>query len=117
MSRRNKIRDKIISNVVESFLGFMIDGEPSACWIWQGGDSGSGRGGGYGRMSLDGQTVAVHIVMFVNEFGFVPGKKQIDHKCENRLCCNPAHLQMLTHRQNQRRRRKNFKRCQHDKVA
>jgi hypothetical protein len=55
-------------------------------------------------MSLDGQTVAVHIVSFVNKNGFVPGKKQIDHLCNNRMCVNKDHLEMVTHLQNQRRR-------------
>ena len=55
-------------------------------------------------MSLDGQTVAVHIVSFTNKNGFVPGKKQIDHMCNNRLCVNEEHLQMVTHRKNQKLR-------------
>jgi len=55
-------------------------------------------------MSLDGQTVAVHIVSFVNKNGFVPGKKQVDHLCNNRMCVNEAHLEMVTHKENQRRR-------------
>ncbi len=49
---------------------------------------------------------AVHRVMFTNEHGYVPGKKQIDHKCRNRLCVNPDpdHLEMVTHKRNQMRR-------------
>jgi hypothetical protein len=57
-------------------------------------------------MSLNGQTVAVHKVMFTHEHGFIPGKKQIDHKCRNRLCCSPSHLEMVSHRENQKRRAK-----------
>lgn len=92
--RRKTIFEKIMSRV-------KINSD-SGCWEWQGPTSGEGRGGGYGRMSLDGQTVAVHIVMFCNFFGFIPGKKQIDHKCNNRICCNPDHLEMVTHKQNQK---------------
>ena len=55
-------------------------------------------------MNLDGQTVAVHRVMFTNFYGYIPGKKQIDHVCRNRMCVNPHHLQMVTHKENQRRR-------------
>jgi HNH endonuclease len=55
-------------------------------------------------MSLDGQTVAVHIVVFTNAKGFIPGKKQIDHMCNNRMCVNEDHLQMVTHKKNQRLR-------------
>jgi hypothetical protein len=76
------------------------------CWNWLGPTSGDGRGGGYGRMSLDGQTVCTHIVMWTNFHGYKPTKKQLDHKCKNRLCCNPDHLELVTHKQNQKRRRK-----------
>lgn len=57
-------------------------------------------------MSLDGATMAVHRVMWTNINGIIPHKKQIDHKCKNRLCVNPNHLELVTHKQNQKRRRK-----------
>ena len=74
----------------------------TGCWIWTGPTSGTGRGGGYPRMNLDGQTVAVHRVMFTQVHGYVPGRKQIDHKCRNRLCVNPGskHWEMATHKKN-----------------
>lgn len=100
-SRLNKIIDKILNRI-------SID-PVTDCWNWTGPTSGEGRGGGYGRMSLDGQTCAVHIVMFVCCFGYVPGKKQIDHTCNNRLCCNPDHLEMVTHLKNQKLRDKRRK--------
>lgn len=100
MCRREDIRNKVYERVEIVDLGY-----ETPCHIWTGPDSGSGRGGGYPRMSLDGQTVAVHIVMYVNTHGYVPGKKQIDHKCRNRMCVNEEHLEMVTHKQNQRRRR------------
>jgi len=93
-----------MSNVVEVFTSFLLNGKPSPCLLWLGSHSGNGRGGGYPRMSLDGQTVAVHIVSYVNTNGYVPGKKQIDHLCNNRMCVNPDHLEMVTHKTNQRRR-------------
>lgn len=74
------------------------------CWVWIGPDSGDGRGGGYGRVSYQGQTHAVHILMYE----FFNGKRrrgwQVDHGCGNRRCCNPVHLEQVTHEENQRRR-------------
>jgi hypothetical protein len=55
-------------------------------------------------MSLDGQTVAVHLVVWTHYNGFIPGKKQLDHLCSNRRCVQPAHLELVTHRVNQKRR-------------
>ena len=104
MCRRTSIRERIMANVLVQFLGYEIDGVPSACHIWQGSDSGTGRGGGYARMSLNGSTVAVHITSWCNENGLIPPKKQIDHKCNNRLCVNELHLEMVSHKENQKRR-------------
>lgn len=93
-------RENIIGRIMDR-----VEIDPNTkCWDWQGSTSGSGRGGGYGRMCLDSQTVAVHIVVFTHFYGYVPSKKQVDHTCNNRLCCNPEHLELVTHRENQRRR-------------
>ena len=102
--RRNGIIKRIHERVMVVDNGFVTDGRPSPCHIWQGPTSGEGRGGGYGRMSLNGQTVAVHLVVYSHFYGYIPGKKQIDHLCNNRLCCNPLHLEMVTHKTNQKRR-------------
>lgn len=102
--RRNGVVKRILSRVHVVDTGFTLNGKPSPCFIWEGPDSGNGRGGGYGRMSLNGQTVAVHLVVYTHFFGYIPGKKQIDHLCNQRRCCNPAHLEMVTHKTNQKRR-------------
>ena len=96
-SRRDFIREKVMQRVA-------VDPR-SGCWTWQGPTSGSsGRGAGYPRMNLNNTTVAVHLVMWTNEHGLIPHKKQIDHQCRNRLCVNPDHLEMVTHKQTQKRR-------------
>lgn len=97
--RRASILRKILRRVTIKDMG-----HTTPCWLWKGPTSGSGRGGGYGRMCLDGATVAVHIVMFTLFFGYIPPKKQVDHKCNIRNCCNPDHLELVTHRENQKRR-------------
>jgi len=103
-NRRETIMLRIHERVDVQDLGFILDDKPSPCHIWTGPDSGTGRGGGYGRMSLNSQTVAVHIVVYTHYYGYVPGKKQVDHKCNQRLCCNPAHLELVSHLKNQRLR-------------
>lgn len=108
-SRRTGIIERLQSRCLVVDTGFVLDGHPSPCHLWQGPTSGTGRGGDYGRMSLNGQTVATHIVAFTHYYGYVPGKKQIDHLCNQRRCCNPAHLEMVSHLTNQRRRAKRAK--------
>jgi hypothetical protein len=100
VTRRERIRAKIYERV-------FID-PVTGCHVWQGPDSGKeGRGSGYPRMALDGQTVAVHIVNWTNEHGYIPGKKELDHACRNRMCINPdndKHVEMVTRKENARRR-------------
>ena len=104
MDRKQSIIDKIFARVEIKDLGFILNGVISPCHIWTGPTSGEGKGGGYGRMCLDGQTVAVHLVIYTHYNGYIPSKKHIDHLCNNRLCCNELHLEMVTPKQNQKRR-------------
>lgn len=104
MTRREKIRAKIMERVEIIPAPDFLDPKLGPCHLWTGPTSGSGRGGYYPRMNLDGQTVAVHIVSWTNENGFVPGKKQLDHLCRRRGCVNDKHLELVTHKENQRRR-------------
>jgi hypothetical protein len=48
-------------------------------------------------------------VMATHYFGYIPGNKQVDHKCRNRLCCNPEHLELVSQKENCRRRDKALK--------
>lgn len=103
--RWHEINERIKANIRKEWRVQEVDGYiEGPCHIWQRADSGNGRGGGYPRMKLDGQTVAVHRVAYTQRNGYVPGKKQIDHKCRQRLCVNPDHLEMVTHKKNQKRR-------------
>jgi len=122
-SRRADIIEKIIARCV--MVPNKALGTP--CWVWQGPTSGSsykgheapkkGRGHGYGRMALDGQTVAVHIVMWTCFNGYLPGKRQLDHLCDDRRCCNPSHLENVTHKQNQKRRAEKARRRHEDNLV
>lgn len=76
------------------------------CYLWNGPTSGNGRGRGYGRFSFEGKTASVHRTVYEICWGPIPNRKQIDHICCNRNCCNPKHLVRVTHRQNQKLRDK-----------
>jgi HNH endonuclease len=102
-TRRDRIRDKVLARV-ESVQGTLLD---TPCLLWTGPTSGTtGRGKDYPRMCVDGGTMAVHIVMYVIEHGPIPPRKQVDHRCRVRKCVNPDHLELVTHKENQRRRDK-----------
>jgi hypothetical protein len=95
-SRRDILRERILTRCYRDHDG---------CLIWTGPDSGSGRGGGYPRMSVDGGTMAVHIVMWVIEHGPIPPGKELDHNCSKRRCVDPWRCtELVSHIENCRRR-------------
>jgi hypothetical protein len=83
----------------ERFWRYVGKGKPSECWIWQGAthDMGYGliRGEPPARLMLRAHRVAWEMMR-----GPIPAGLECDHICRNRLCVNPDHLELVTHRTN-----------------
>lgn len=67
-----------------------------SCWNWKG----SVDRKGYGRVTFRGRKDRSHRLFYEMFIEKVPIGKQIDHLCRNRSCCNPAHLEVVTSREN-----------------
>ncbi|PZQ79303.1 MAG: hypothetical protein DI549_20580 [Ancylobacter novellus] len=71
------------------------------CWLWTGSTSGTGRGGGYGRVTWRCATWAVHKLVWLLSGGRqLRPREQLDHGCRVRRCCNPAHLKPMFQKRN-----------------
>lgn len=73
-------------------------GYATPCWIWQ--LTGSE---GYGTTKVNGVSRAAHRVYYERDVGPIPDGLEIDHLCRVRRCCNPEHLEPVTHAENVRR--------------
>lgn len=62
------------------------------CWNWTAGTNGVG----YGQFKNTG----THRIAYVLSKGDIPKELQVQHTCNNRLCCNPFHLQLGDHSKN-----------------
>lgn len=68
------------------------------CWRWTGSD----RGNGYGCLKVNGQVVSAHVVSWLMHYHEIPDGCVIAHKCDNRNCVNPDHLEAISASQNNR---------------
>lgn len=72
----------------------------TGCWLWVRYCDPAG----YGRVYWDKRADRAHIVVYRLLVGPVPAGLELDHVkergCRWRCCCNPAHLEPVTHRVN-----------------
>ena len=64
----------------------------AGCWEWLGSRNGQGYGTLYQR---EGEKLA-HRAVYIDAGGEIPAGFHVHHKCENKCCCNPAHLEPLS---------------------
>jgi len=89
-------------NTPDNFWSKVHIGKPHECWEWQGARTSSG----YGNLTWHGLHVQAHRIAYYlssGNIGLLTGfdrkeggrktyKRFVLHRCDNRPCCNPAHL-------------------------
>lgn len=82
----------------EAFWAKVDKTAPGGCWVWTG-----TKWGGYGKTWTDAsprKRIFSHVRAYQMLVGPVPEGMDLDHLCRNRACCNPAHLEPVTHHEN-----------------
>ena len=69
--------------------------EMGKCWIWTGATT-----KGYGKVFWKGQMRTAHRVCFSVLVKEPVKRSHVDHLCRNPPCCNPAHLEEVSMREN-----------------
>lgn len=83
----------------EMFWQRVARGDVDACWPWLG----KPHSNGYGRVGgKSPYRHFAHRMAYMLTYGAIPDGMFVCHTCDNRVCCNPAHLYLGDHRQNMR---------------
>ena len=97
------VRGRVLDDPASNFWdGVDRSGGPSACWPWTRARYGIGR---YGAASFnlgDGKRVhGTHRLAFLLSGGLLTSERpHVIHSCDNKICCNPAHLSAGSHSEN-----------------
>lgn len=72
----------------ELFWRHVLKQSPNECWLWDGATR-----NGYGAFGVKGATQYAHRIAYILSRGDIPEGMLLRHSCDNRRCCNPAHLE------------------------
>lgn len=97
-----KLRNDAARDVEPRFWKRVDKDGPGGCWLW----TGPLTPYGYGNFWAEGRVMRAHRFAYELIAGPVPDDLEIDHLCRVTHCCNPAHLEAVTHAENMRRRAK-----------
>jgi hypothetical protein len=95
----DRTRSPHIRGAEEQRFWLKVD-KTETCWIWRAALNDHG----YGIFRRSNHTnIRSHRWAWEQVNGLVPNGLELDHLCRNRACCNPSHLEAVTHLTNSSR--------------
>lgn len=88
---------RIKRQTLEERLMAKVEKQVNGCWLWTGATDGDKR---YGCIGSKGKLLRTHRVSYELFKGPIPEGLSLDHLCKVTLCCNPEHLEPVTHKVN-----------------
>lgn len=73
--------------------GMYIIDPNTGCWNW----NESFLSSGYGQIHVGKNSLRAHRIAYIQAKGDIPSNYDVHHKCENKKCINPEHLEAVKH--------------------
>lgn len=88
------------AKMLDRFEAKFVPEPNTGCWLWVGALS-----SGYGKLaagkgSSGARMQYAHRLSYEHFVGEIPGDMRIDHRCRNRSCVNPDHMEPVTNKVN-----------------
>ena len=106
MTRDDVFLEEDLADIVHTRVEARCIKNEKGCWVFQGGLDKHG----YGRINIRRRKkdfdkhFYTHRLTYAFYRGDIPHNKELHHDCENRNCCNPAHLILDTRKGNMAKR-------------
>ncbi len=102
-----RIDFEVTHSLKKRFHKSVPQSDPNECWEWQ-----ACLRNGYGCIKHEGRALQAHRVAYVLAYGNPSEECVIGHKCDNKKCCNPNHIEAITPAQNNRDAFQRIRRCE-----